>query len=63
MKCQNTIGSYECVCAEGFAMNQLENCVNDVCRYEKCHKNAKCTISTKYGKGSVGTCECLEGTV
>ena len=55
------LDSYECVCADGFAKNQLDVCVNDVCRYEKCHKNAKCSITTKYGQGHSGKCECLDG--
>ncbi|CAG5108086.1 Oidioi.mRNA.OKI2018_I69.chr1.g3626.t2.cds [Oikopleura dioica] len=56
----NTPGSYECVCADGYAKNQKDECVNDVCRHEKCHKNAECKVISGWKKHEA-KCECLEG--
>lgn len=34
--------------------------MNDVCRYEKCHKNADCVIETGKFGGLKAVCECQD---
>ena len=61
-KCVNTDGGYECACADGLLKNEVTGrCVNDVCRYEKCHKNAECVVNWNAKPYFTASCKCLDG--
>ena len=62
--CRNTVGAFECLCAEGFQLNNDDQCVDiDECLNDPCEGicintqgSYSCSCELGYQLGENGTC-------